>query len=593
MTETAGGGIGPPPSETTPPEPSRARGRSRLWWVLGGTAGVLAALYVVGWYLSGDRVPRGATVAGVAIGGLTVSDARERLSDELADRQAEPVLVTAGGQRAEIDPADVGLSVDIAATVSAAGGGRSWNPVQIVDDFLGDGGETEPVVTVDESALADEIAAIAAAADREPAEPSVSFDAGGEPVVSDPVVGVTVDQGAAAEAVLGAYAQTDGPLQLPTVRTAPAVGQRALDRALDDVVAPATSEPVTLRLPGRSAQLKVAVYAPALTFAVESGELTPTFDVAALEQNLAPLSARLGERPRDATVELRDGKPVVVPGRPGVTISAEEVADAVIPVLGETGPARQATVGESTAQPDFTTADAKKLKIKELVSDEVTYFPYAEYRNTNQGRAAELINGTVLKPGELFSFNDTVGERTEENGFVVGFIISNGVFAEDLGGGVSQVVTTTYNAAFFAGLDDVEHKPHSFYIDRYPMGREATVAWPTVDLKFRNSTPYGVLIEAWVVPSTVSSQGEMHVRMWSTKYWDITAGLSDQYNFTSPGTRYDSSDACVATTGYGGFDVDVSRTFRRAGSDEVVKRESDHVTYIPADTVICSAPPGN
>ena len=82
----------------------------------------------------------------------------------------------------------------------------------------------------------------------------------------------------------------------------------------------------------------------------------------------------------------------------------------------------------------------------------------------------ELIDGTVLKPGETFSLNDTVGERTAENGFVKGFIIENGIFKEDYGGGVSQSATTTFNAAFFAGLEDVEHKPHSFYIDRYPVG---------------------------------------------------------------------------------------------------------------------------
>ncbi len=221
----------------------------------------------------------------------------------------------------------------------------------------------------------------------------------------------------------------------------------------------------------------------------------------------------------------------------------------------------------------------------------VTYFPYAEYRNINQGRAAELIDGTLLRPGNLFSFNGTVGERTKENGFTTGFIISNGVFAEDLGGGVSQVVTTTYNAAFFAGLKDVTHTPHSFYIDRYPLGREATVAWPTVDLKFRNTTPHGVLIHAWVVPSTSSSYGEMHVQMFSTKYWDITAGVSDRYAYTSPDTRYDSSDTCVANTGYGGFQVDVYRYFRRVGSTELVKKETDHVVYTPSDTVICSSPP--
>ena len=68
---------------------------------------------------------------------------------------------------------------------------------------------------------------------------------------------------------------------------------------------------------------------------------------------------------------------------------------------------------------------------------------------------------------------------------------------KDLGGGVSQMATTLFNAMFFAGLEDVEHKPHSFYIDRYPVGREATVAWGSLDLRFTNDTPHGVLIKSF------------------------------------------------------------------------------------------------
>ena len=194
-----------------------------------------------------------------------------------------------------------------------------------------------------------------------------------------------------------------------------------------------------------------------------------------------------------------------------------------------------------------------------------TYYPYAEYRNVNIGRAAELVNGTVLKPGETFSLNDTVGERTRENGFTEGFIISNGIFKEDLGGGVSQMATTTFNAMFFAGLKDVEHKPHSFYIDRYPEGREATVAWGAVDLRFQNDTPYGVLISAHVTPSTPSSQGVVTVSMYSTKYWDITTSTSDRYNYTSEQTRTLRTEDCYPNDGYGGFDVDVTRYFKKPG----------------------------
>jgi vancomycin resistance protein YoaR len=187
--------------------------------------------------------------------------------------------------------------------------------------------------------------------------------------------------------------------------------------------------------------------------------------------------------------------------------------------------------------------------------------------------------------------NDTVGERTAENGFTKGFIISNGVYKEDFGGGVSQVATTLFNAAFFAGLEDVEHKAHSFYIDRYPIGREATVVWGAVDLKFKNNTPHGILIQSWIEPSSTSSSGSMNVRFWSTKTWDITTGVSDRYNITEEETRYIDSPECVANSGYGGFDIDVYRYFRRPGSDALVRKETLTTTYTPSDTVVCGKDP--
>jgi vancomycin resistance protein YoaR len=185
--------------------------------------------------------------------------------------------------------------------------------------------------------------------------------------------------------------------------------------------------------------------------------------------------------------------------------------------------------------------------------------------------------------------NDTVGERTAANGFTKGTIISGGVFREELGGGVSQVATTTYNAAFFAGMDDVEHHPHAFYLDRYPMGREATLYYGSLDLRFKNSTKYGVLINAWVNRSTPGRQGEMHVQMWSTKVWDIKAGLSEKRNLRKPGKQYDDTKRCVPQPAIQGFDVDVHRTFMRGG--KVVKRETDTAVYQAADHVICGKKP--
>lgn len=123
------------------------------------------------------------------------------------------------------------------------------------------------------------------------------------------------------------------------------------------------------------------------------------------------------------------------------------------------------------------------------------------------------------------------------------------------------MATTTFNAMFFAGLKDIEHKPHSFYIDRYPVGREATVAWGAVDLRFQNDTPYGIYISAHVTPSTYSSSGVVTVSMYSTKMWNITTSNSERYNFTQPKVRKIDTQKCHPNTGYGGFEINVYRNF--------------------------------
>src|SRR5690606_9236817 len=184
-----------------------------------------------------------------------------------------------------------------------------------------------------------------------------------------------------------------------------------------------------------------------------------------------------------------------------------------------------------------------------VVGEFSTTYPYAEYRNTNIGRAAELIDGTFLEPDETFSLNDLVGERTRANGFTEGSVIESGRLVDALGGGVSQLATTTYNAGFFAGMEDVEHRAHAFYISRYPAGREATVYWGSIDLRFKNNTPYGVLVDAKVDRASPGGQGKVTVRLWSTKYWEVDYTTSDRYNFRAPEKIVDDKPGCVPQGG--------------------------------------------
>ncbi len=338
-------------------------------------------------------------------------------------------------------------------------------------------------------------------------------------------------------------------------------------------------------------RLRPPDYADALSLEPVDGQLVPRVDTKVLDRLVRSATGRAGS-PVDATFEVVRGKPRVVPAKPGVRFESERIRETFLETVTLPEGERELKVPATVAEPEFSTADARALKIRRKVSEFTTYFPYAEYRNINIGRAAELVNGTLLKPDDVFSLNGVVGERTRENGFTEGFVISNGIFKEDLGGGVSQMATTTFNAMFFAGLEDIEHKPHSFYIDRYPVGREATVAWGSVDLQFRNNTDYGVFITAEVSPSSPSSQGSVTVRMYSTKIWDIEALTSDRYAYVSPATRTLYTPDCYPNTGYSGFQVDVTRVFRKKGEDAVERREIFHTDYTPSDTVICR-PPGS
>ncbi|MGZ4727848.1 MAG: VanW family protein, partial [Acidimicrobiales bacterium] len=141
-------------------------------------------------------------------------------------------------------------------------------------------------------------------------------------------------------------------------------------------------------------------------------------------------------------------------------------------------------------------------------------YPAGQERVVNIHRIADIVRGMVIPPGETWSLNGSVGQRTTAKGFVDAPVIYNGEHDSDIGGGVSQFATTTFNAAFFGGLDFEEYQSHSLYISRYPYGREATVSWKQPDLKIKNITPYGILI--WPTYTGTSLTVTLYSSPWVT-----------------------------------------------------------------------------
>ena len=578
--------------ESSAAEPSndRAGGRVVLWLLL-ALGVLLGGLYVGAHYAAGDRVPRNTTVSGVRIGGHPQAEAAQRLQAGMAEQVSRPIEASIDGTPVSIEPAEAGLGIDYDASVAEAGGAESWDPQRLWNYFTG-GDDLDAVATVDSAQMGALVLRLDQEHGRQPREGAVGFD-GTRVTTVDPQTGLALDPATTRDALVAAFLSVDGePAELDLSEAPPQIDAADVAKARNEFANPAVSDPVTLSFDRSTVKLFPHDYTSALSLQPVDGALVPQLDAARLAELTRARVATDGA-PVDATVALVNGAPKVIPAKPGVTYDQQQIDDAFLALVARPAGKRTLQVDAKVAKPEFTTKDARALKIRERVSSFTTYFPYAEYRNTNIGRAAEIIDGTVLAPGETFSLNDTVGERTRANGFTEGFIISDGIFKEDLGGGVSQVATTTFNAMFFAGLKDVEHKPHSFYIDRYPVGREATVAWGAVDLQFQNDTPYGVLVDTRVTPSTPTTSGVLTVSMYSTKYWDITASTGDRHNLTEPRTRTLRTVDCYPNEGYGGFDIDVVRYFRRAGQSSLDHSETFSTTYTPSDTVICKPPRKN
>ncbi|PKH37214.1 Vancomycin resistance protein YoaR, contains peptidoglycan-binding and VanW domains [Nocardioides alpinus] len=569
-------------------QPRDKAGASVVVWLLLGLVVLFGGLYVAAHYVAGDKVARNTTVSGVRIGGHSQDEAAQVLQAGLADKVARDIATTVEGAPVAIDPAAVGLAVDYEASVAEAGGEESWDPVRLWNYFTG-GDTYEAETTVDSAAFNAYVVGLDEQHGTPARDGAVAFS-GNQVDTTRARTGAALDPADTLAALQAVFLEDNpSPVALEMSDVVPAIDEGDVQEALDTFASPAVAAPVTLSFQGSNVKVFPADYSAALSLVPTDGELVPTLDAKALSEVVA--SRVTSGAPVDATVALVGGRPQVIPARPGVTFDPAELEAGFLGVVAKPQGERTLALTAKVAKPAFTTKDARALRVTEQVSSFTTYFPYAEYRNINIGRAAELVNGTLLKPGETFSLNGTVGERTEANGFTKGYVISDGILIQDLGGGVSQMATTTFNAMFFAGLEDVEHKPHSFYIDRYPVGREATVAWGAVDLQFRNDTPYGVLIQANVTPSTPTTSGVATVSMYSTKWWDITTTTGERYNLTQPETRRIDSLTCHANEGYGGFDIDVVRYFTPVGENtETREDEVFNTTYTPSDTVICTNP---
>ncbi|MFJ2824600.1 VanW family protein [Streptomyces toxytricini] len=545
-------------------------------------------LYAAGLAHAGDTIADGTRVRGVDIGGMTRTEAQAVLDRELGPEAAAPIALRIDGRAAQAAPAAFGLSLDTRATADRAAQSGS-DPFTVIGRLVlpAEKRDLEPVVRTDGAAAAAEAERLAARTRTAPRDGAITFHDGAARATA-PAAGVAVQAGAAADAVRTAYLEPrTEPVAVPVVRTQPAVDAGETDRAMAEIAEPAMSGPITLTLAGKPVTLTPEAIGRHLKIGPgNDGVLRPDLDAEGLlaDPDVARQIAALTRPSRGAVLEVDPAtKRVVVAedGRSGIKVTAEALQDAVLPLLTRTGAAaRTGVLAATEVPPKMTAEEAGRLGIREQVSSFTVEFPAAPYRSTNIARAVELMNGSVVRPGETWSFNRTVGERTEANGFVDGIMINDGRYVKAPGGGVSAVATTMYNAMFFAGLKPLEHGAHSFYIERYPEGREATVAWGTLDLSWRNDSGHAVYVQASSTDTSVT------ISLLGTKAYDeVRAVTGPRTNVTPPKKISAPGPLCEVQTPLEGFDVAVDRVFVKGGKE--VKRETYKTHYTPRDEVSC------
>ena len=462
-------------------------------------AGVLALLVGLAFAGSRSELAAGTEVAGVDVGGLSRREAVAKL-DRLFEQQApHPVEFVAGSGTYSFAANQLAVQPDWSSAVAAAQrAGDGFGPLRGFRRLRARvfGAEVLPRVAVSNAALEYALDQIADGVNRRPRNAALVRSGLRIRIVRDRI-GARLDRDAAAEAIVRTLGQLDraaGGTTLPVSVASPKVTARMLAAPAASARL-AISRPVTVKAAGRSFRLPRWRLAELLRLPRGSSTQFAIGGTAA-DAYFRGLSDRVGRPPRDAGFAVYGESVQVVPARDGLEVNVPQAARAIL--RAATRPTnRSARLTVVRTAPRRSTAEALAMGIDRRMSSYKTYYSGTADRITNLQLGVQSLDGTLVPAGGTFSLNDAIGERTAERGFKSAPVIIGTEYAEEVGGGTSQVATTAFNAAWEAGLPITERHPHSLYISRYQLGRDATVYWPSLDLKFVNDTKSWILVKGF------------------------------------------------------------------------------------------------
>ncbi|MGI9667358.1 MAG: VanW family protein [Acidimicrobiia bacterium] len=581
------------------------------------------SIYFMDSAAASDKVARNVTIEGVDVSRYTEDEAQAAAEKYAAELQATPASVEVNGQSFDLDPVAVGLTFGTEAAVDMALEQRKGGITDWLRAFS-EGVDVPVTAALDPDLLEAQLREWEQAAIPNPAFEGTIAIVNREVRYEYPSDGEAIDRDVAEDLLLAALSTgSDEAVVLPTAVTSPVLTKSDIDEAVAEaerilrttVVLTQDEYDFTLRIDSLdiSRSLDAAVTLgnpPTIEFFFDRDIFVPLIEGVRTQLELAPQDAYWetvvvdDHESWDENYEIKDSEQSsdlpdddairLIPAKSGTTIDVDAVAAAIEEAARTQGSGELPIVLNAPAA--FTTEMAESFGDLYEVSEFTTYMPGTN-RAHNIKLMADLVDGTVVMPGETFSVNELIGRRTLEKGFKYDCAIVSGELSceEDpvnVGGGVSQFGTTIFNAIYFGCYKDVVHQPHSIYFTKYPEGREATLGYPSPDVAFENDSDAPVIIRTSYTRRsvTVTFFGNQNGHYCGTQRSErtgvaspVTEYQADDENIIKPGQEY------VKSKGSKGWSVTNTRIFYDAEGNEL-DREAFYWRYRGEKNVIVVHP---
>lgn len=557
-------------------KPVKKDWRYRIGEFIGQLILTVVALILLGCYVwSITVVPPNAKLLGIEIGTKLPPNVYQEVNVAIRDKVDDPIDIKTPQGLFRFTPQEIGLTLDLPQTVKDI----NKNPFVFLRSAVL-ATEIKPKITLDEVAFKQTLASVVQNNTKSPINATLTTK-DGRVITTQASSGTEIDWEKTTQSLKRAWLYEGRRAEVVISFIPPELNDEDINKVRTNLAELAVSAPITLEIGARKVTISPAVIGTALNFVPVKEKLESRFDEKVIIDEISRLIPNIQSTATDAKFDFIGNRIVVVPAQEGIKFEPGQLDAALSPAFRQRNN-RTVNLDSAVVKPVVSTESLEALGIKEQLSSFRQGFDYLPYREINVGQAAKYMDGKILKPGEIFSMNETIKERTTKNGYVKGIYIGEGGrFDFGLGGGVSIITSATWNAAFYAGLERIEQRAHSVHIARYPAGLEATVSWPKLDLKFRNNTNNNVLIKA------LAERDGITISMYGTKIYDrVTSRFGEPYALNNDIDRVISYDPnCLDQEASPGFRINVTREFWK--NNAIVETENLLTSYRPSDSIIC------